>query len=118
MLTYGFYRMDYMGSSIPESEFAAVAARANAQLALYKRRYRVTAPTEDAENMALCAMADALYYFDTAASGGIATSVSVGSVSTSMAQSTLPDLSPKAQAAELYRCAKLYLDIERWCGPC
>ena len=80
----------------------------------YKHRiYRVTDTAENSEQMALCAMIDALYYFDWARTGGAAASVSVGSVSSSRAQGAQPDLSPAAQNRELYRCAQLYLDIYR-----
>ena len=64
--------------------------------------------------MAICAMADAMFYFEQAQNGGIITSSSVGSVSSSSSASAV-DISPKAQAGELYRCAKQYLDIYRGC---
>ena len=67
--------------------------------------------------MAVCAMADALYYFETAANGGAVTSSSIGSVSSSQ-QAPEVDVSAKAQNRELYRCASLYLDIYRGCGQC
>ncbi len=118
MVDYGFYSTKYCGNSIPMEDFPGVAVRAEAQLAKYKRAYTVIAPTDTAEAMAVCAMADALYYFDLALAGGIAASVSVGSVSCSRSQESLPDLSPKGQAAELYRCAQQYLDIRRWQGMC
>jgi hypothetical protein len=60
-------------------------------------------------------MADAMYYFETAANGGLVTSSSIGSVSSSRKVDTV-DTSPRAQARELYRCASLYLDIYRGCG--
>ena len=113
MVDYPFYSDTYRGDSIPESEFSRLAKRAEAQLAKYKRIYTVTAPEADSEELALCAMADAIYYFETAA--GEATSSSIGSVSSS---SAAVDGSPKAQSRELYRCAVLYLDIYRGCGPC
>jgi hypothetical protein len=70
------------------------------------------------ENMAMCAMAEALRYFETAANGGIVSSSSVGSVSSSVQTGTLPDISAKGQAAELYRCACLFLDIYRGAEGC
>lgn len=112
MPDYAFYRTVYSGSSIPQDEFPACIRDASAALNRYKRIYTVTAPDENAEKLALCAMADAIYYFATAQSGGMAASVSVGSVSCSRAQ-TQPDTSPAAQSRELYRCAGLYLDINR-----
>lgn len=118
MADYEFYRTRYRGTSISEVEFPGVASRAEAQLSRYRRIYTVEAPTDIAEDMAICAMADALFYFDSALSGGVSASISVGSVSCSRPQGALPDLSPKGQAAELYRCAQQYLDIRRWQGTC
>ncbi|MDL2327479.1 hypothetical protein LJC64_02305 [Ruminococcaceae bacterium OttesenSCG-928-A11] len=115
MVDYGFYTEQYKGDSIPAADFPRAARDATAQLEKLKRTYTVTGD-EYAENMAVCAMAEALYYYEQAASGGVATSVSVGSVSSSVKADSLPDTSPAAQAAELYRCASLYLDIYR--GVC
>lgn len=112
MPDYAFYRTVYSGSSIPQGEFSACIRDAAAVLDRYKRIYTVTAPNENSEKMALCAMADAIYYFATVQSGGLASSVSVGSVSCSRTQ-TQPDTSPAAQSRELYRCAGLYLEINR-----
>ncbi len=118
MVRYEFYRGTYRGDAAPEAEFPALARDAAAQLARYKRIYTVSAPAgqEESEQMAMCAMIDALYYFQTAGSAGA--SVSVGSVSSSVGQGAQPDCSAKAQAAELLRCARLYLDVYRGCGPC
>lgn len=107
MPDYPFYMGSYRGDSIPKEEFPRLAARAEAQLEQYKRIYRVTG-TAEAEDKALCAMADALYYFEQAQNGG---SVSIGSVSESRGAGV--DVSPRAQAAELYRCARLYLHVYR-----
>lgn len=116
MVDYPFYVDRYCGGgAIPFEEFARIAARAQAQLDRYKRIYTVTAPDADSEGMAVCAMADALYYYETAQSGELVTSASIGSVSSNR-QAPQIDLSPKAQSAELYRCACLYLDICRGCG--
>lgn len=117
MADYKFYTDTYMGGSIPSTDFSRLAARAAEQLARYKRIYRVTAPEADGEDKAVCAMADALYYFETAQNGGLVTSSSIGSVSSSVQAPTM-DVSPKAQAKELYRCACLYLDIYRGCRRC
>lgn len=120
MVDFEFYKAVYHGGSIPESDWPAYEARAAAQLAQYKRVYTVTAPDADAESMAVCAMADALHGFDLVANGegGPVQSASVGSVSVSYgsACSDAVDVSPAGQAKELYRCAKLYLDIYRGVG--
>lgn len=112
MADYTFYTDAYLGGSIPESDFPRLAARAAQQLARYKRIYAVTAPEEGSEDMAICAMADALYYFETAVN--TPQSSSIGSVSSS--RGAVVDISPKAQAQELYRSALLYLDIYRGVG--
>lgn len=119
MTDYYFYTNDYMGESIPGAEFPRFARRAAEQLAQYKRRYTVTTPEENAESMAICAMADALYYFEAAQNGADSTigSMSIGSVSVSYADTGV-DLTAAGQAKELYRCACRYLDIYRGCGGC
>ena len=117
MVTFEFYRDSYGGDSVPQEEFAACARDAQAQLDRYQQIYTVSSRGENSEEMALCAMIDALYFFSCAANGESgAASVSVGSVSSSRAQGAQPDLSPAAQSRELYRCACLYLDIFRGGG--
>lgn len=117
MADYTFYTNTYLGDSIPEADFPRLAQRAGEQLARYKRLYEVTAPETDSEDMAVCAMADALFYFETAqnSAGGPVSSASIGSVSVSYsgASGGSMDLSAAGQAKELYRCASLYLDIYR-----
>lgn len=120
-VSYLFYMVEYGGDGIPDEEtFDRLAKRADAQLARYRRIYTVTAPENDSERMALCAMADALYYFACAqnGTGGPVSSASIGSVSVSYGASGSVDVSPAAQARELYRAASLYLDIYRGCGGC
>lgn len=120
MVDFEFYKAVYHGGSIPESDWPMYEARAAAQLIQYKRTYTVTAPDADAESMAVCAMADALHGFDVIANGdgGPVQSASIGSVSVSYgsACSDAVDMTPAGQAKELYRCAKLYLDIYRGVG--
>ena len=120
-VSYLFYTAEYGGDGIPDEEtFDWLAKRAAAQLARYRRIYTVTAPEDDSERMALCAMADALYYFACAqnGTGGPVSSASIGSVSVSYGASGSVDISPAAQARALYRAAALYLDIYRGCGGC
>lgn len=112
MVDYEFYTKTHMGDSIPSAEFPRLAQRAGEQLTRYERIYRVDGD-QVAKDRAVCAMADALYYFETVQN--TPQSSSIGSVSSS--QGTV-DVSPKAQSAELYRCASLYLNIYRGCGPC
>lgn len=122
MVDYTFYADTFHGGSISVEDWPAVEARAADQLARYKRIYTVTAPKDslNAENMAVCAMAEALYGFDLIANGegGLIQSASIGSVSTSYggSGSNAVDITPKGQAKELYRLACLYLDIYRGVG--
>lgn len=124
MVTFQFYTETYKGSSITEAEWPMYEARAAEQLARYKRIYTVTAPEENSEAMAVCAMADALAYFVAVQNGegGAVASASIGSVSVSYGShnSALSsvDLSPRGQARELYRCAQQYLEIYRGVGGC
>ena len=109
MADYTFYCSAYLGDSIMEADFPRLAKRAGEQLSKYKRLYSVAAPETNSEDMAVCAIADALYYFETVQN--TPQSASIGSVSSSQGNSV--DISPKAQERELYRCASLYLDIYR-----
>lgn len=118
--TYEFYMSRYHGGSISSDDWPAYEARATEQLIRYKRIYKVTVPDyePDAEKLAVCAMAEALYSFDLIANGdgGAVQSSSIGSVSASYGSQNAVDISPKGQSRELYRCASLYLDIYRGCG--
>lgn len=114
MADYAFYTGTYLGGSIPSAGFPRLALRASEKLAQYKRNATVTEIATNGENMAICAMADAMYYFENAQN--TPQSSSIGSVSSS--QGTAIDISPKAQAAELYRCALMYLEIYRGVETC
>ena len=118
MVTFDFYTSTYRGTSIPEAEWTLFEKRAAEQLTHYKRIYTVTAPDKDAESMAVCAMADTLAYFTAVqnGTGGAVASASIGSVSVNYAGVSAIDVSPKAQAKELYRCACQYLEIYRGVG--
>lgn len=120
MVGYEFYECFYRGGSISAEDWPGYEARAADQLSRYKRIYTVTAPDENAESMAVCAIAEALHNFDLIANGegGPVQSASIGSVSTSYgsAGGQAVDISPAGQAKELYCCACLYLDIYRGVG--
>ena len=120
MITYDFYVNTYLGRSIPEGEWPLFAARAQAKLNHYKRIYTVTAPEENSEAMAVCAMADTLAYFVAAqnGTGGVVAGASIGSVSVSYATGNGIDTSTKAQERELYQSACEYLSIYRGVGQC
>ena len=114
MVTYDFYTDTYHGSSIAKDNWDALEREASAKLNQYKRKYTVTAPEENSEAMAVCAMAETMDYFETAQSGtGAVQSASIGSVSVSYGNAVGVDLSPKGQEKELFRCACLFLDIYR-----
>lgn len=122
MVCFEFYMSRYHGGSISSEEWPGYETRARAKLNRYKRIYTVTVPDNepDAEELAICAMAEAMHGFDLIANGegGAIQSASIGSVSTSFgnAGSQTVDVTPAGQAKELYRCACLYLDIYRGVG--
>ena len=65
MPDYTFYVEDYLGEDIPEKEFPRFIRRAGDELRRMREMYAV-APRQGldpelAENMALCAVADAMY---------------------------------------------------------
>lgn len=105
MVTFEFYRDTYLGSRIPENRFAECMARASEELARLKRYYRVEGG-EEAQAMALCAMAESLY--DQRKRGAGVQSATVGGVSVRYDDTA-------SQAGELYRKARVYLDIYRMC---
>ena len=119
---WDFYRNTFNGSVIPQEDWTCCELRAAEQLERYKRIYSVSAPEDlsDAEQLSVCAMAEALYGFDLLASGegGPVQSASIGSVSVSYgglgAQAL--DLSPRGRERELYRCAGRYRNICRGVG--
>ena len=117
MVDYEFYSSVYHGGAISADDWAELEARAADQLRRYKRIYTVTASDEQAEGMAVCAMAEALHNVVSGDAGAVQ-SASIGSVSTSYgsAAATAVDVSEKGQAKALYRAACLYLDICRGVG--
>lgn len=121
MADYDFYRNVYMGDTVPEADYPRLIKRAGAQLAQYRRIYTVDAPQGgDAEKMALCAMAEALYNVEAVANGegGAIQSASIGSVSTSYgdAAAKAVDVTPTGVERALYQAARLYIDIYRGAG--
>lgn len=118
MVSYEFYTQEYNGGSVSKEHWPALVQEASAKLNQYKRRYTVIAPEENSEAMAICAMVETLDYFEIIQSGNIAVqSVDVGSVSVTYDNAAKSvDISPKSKEAELYRAARLYLDICRGVG--
>ena len=114
---FRFYRQVYGGTALEEEIFSEAAARAIDVLRGYERAYRVTG-SEEEKAKAICAMAEAIAYFDAAQNGeGGLRYAKVGSVSVSgKGIYSQVDISPKAQEKELYRTASRYLEIYR--GVC
>jgi hypothetical protein len=105
MVTFEFYRDIYLGSAIAESKFPQLAQRAEAELARLKRCYRVEGG-EEAQAMAVCAMAESLFACAGRSAGVQA--ATVGGVSV-----RYDDGSSQRLLGQLYRQAAIYLDIYR-----
>ena len=95
MVDYEFYVNDYLGSAIPEKAFSGVAAQARQWLQYFKNSYRVTSSGRDAEKLAMCAIAEALWNHRK----GELTGHSAGE--------------QKHLGRALYQAAAIYLDIYR-----
>lgn len=106
MIDYEFYVNSYMGSAIPEKAFAPLAARAAGELGRFERIYRVVG-TDGERQMALCAMAEALYADSKRPRGVAAETVGSNTVRYDTAGSL---------TRELYRKALIYLRIYRGSG--
>ena len=116
---YDFYLNTYCGTAMEAEVFPEMLARAEDKLAHFERIYHVSGD-ETMRKMALCAMAEAISYFDAAQNGqGGLRYASVGTVSVSgRGIYSQVDISPKAQEQELYRAASLYLTIYRGTSRC
>lgn len=117
MTDRAFYVSCYGGEAIPMEDWRSFCRRAEAQVRQYERIYTVNWPERHSRDMAVCAIADAMYAFEQLTNGpGQVVSVSVGSVTESyQRQGGTVDTSPAAQAAELYGCLCLYADVYRGC---
>ena len=111
MADYDFYVKAFMGSAVPEKEFSGAVVRAAAVLERFLRVYRVGDCTEEAKDMALCAMAESLYN-STRRQNGV-TAQSVGNVSV---RYETGESSDKALLRELYQRASVFLPFSR--GVC
>ena len=69
MVDFGFYVNSYHGSAIDEKDWPALEREASAKLRQYKKTFTVSASDEDAEAMAVCAMAESIDYFNAALNG-------------------------------------------------
>lgn len=106
MVNYEFYVNQYLGSCIPEKAFSGVAAQAERILKRFKQVYRVESSGQEAESMAICAMAESLWQNR---NKGL-TSANIGSVSVRY------ETDKSALRRELYDKACIYLDIYRGVG--
>ena len=104
-MDYGFYTDIYLGSAISQKAFPGLIARAEAFLRQLKGCCRVVCAGEEAEKMALCAVAEALQ--EQQKRQGLK-SASVGGVSVSYASG--------GSVRQLYEAAGIYLDIYRGVG--
>ena len=120
MVDYEFYIGAYHGGAISAEEWTAAEREASATLARYKRMYTITAPTPEAESMAVCAMAEALVFNARAEAGqgGAVSSASIGSVSVSYAGASSVDMTYKGKEKRVYKAMALYLDVYRGVGVC
>lgn len=106
MVQYEFYVNQYLGTCIPEKAFSGVAARAEQALNWLKRTCRVESSGQQAESMAICAMAESLWQNR---NKGV-TSANIGSVSVRY------ETDRNVLRRELYDKACIYLDIYRGVG--
>ena len=107
-----FYKEVYGGTMEQPGEYLR---RAEDVLRRYEHYYILSEFVENGRKLAVCAMAEAIAYFETAQNGrGGMRFASVGTVSVSgKGVYSAVDISPAAQERELYRCATTYLDIYR-----
>ncbi len=96
-----------MGSQISEGELPRLLQRAREQLAYFRRVYRVAPCTQAEEDMALCAMAEAIHSFESHKPG--LTAAAVGNVSVRYEKG----VQEKQLQRMLFRKASIYLDIRR-----
>lgn len=107
MPTYDFYQNTYLGSSIPESCFPQLIARAEAWLSKLERTCQVECPGPDSRAMALCAAAEALLARQKR--GGVA-QTTIGGVTVRYEESDC------GLQRQLLQNAGVYLDICRGVG--
>lgn len=118
MPDYTFYCDCYLGEDIPEADFPRMIQRAAQQLAHWKSVFQVTPRPGlvDAEEHALCAVADAMYEFAQEDEARGLSKLSVGSVSeTYVAPPELCATTLSLREAHYRREAGYYLTIGRWC---
>ena len=113
-VTYQFYVDTYHGGAISQEEWPAAEREARATIERYQRIYTVTEPGESASQMAVCAVADALYAYATESANPVS-SASIGSVSVSYASESKSE-EAKNRNRDCFDAASQYLDIYRGVG--
>ena len=119
MPDYRYYVETYLGEDIPEAEFPRLIRRAQAELAhmrdVYAVQPRPWLDADEADDMALCAIAEAMYEFAQEDAARGLTKVTVGSVSETYADPPELCAATLALRAAHYRHeAGYYLQIGRW----
>lgn len=119
MPDYTFYRETYLGEDIPEDAFPRCLQRARTELDRMRDVYAVEPrpglDPDTAVDMALCAVADAVYEFDQEDEGRGLASITVGSVSEHYtAPPELCATTLALRAAHYRHEAGYYLRIGRW----
>ena len=107
MVSFEFYRDTYLGTAIPENRFPQLAKRAREELQRLQRCYRIEGG-EQAQAMAVCAMAECLFACGEQKMG--IRSATMGGVSVGYEQGSNRE---KELQKKLYRKAGIYLDIYR-----
>ena len=100
MVDYEFYVNSYLGCSIPQNQFSRLAAQAAAILESYERCYTVSCPGTDSRSFAICAMAECLLEHERRVRG-------------LHAATNRYCEEPEPLARQLYRRARIYLEIYR-----
>ena len=112
MTAYNFYTDSYYGTSISADEWPRLATRAAEKLSVLQRTYTLDPLVDHADDLAICALADAAQYFEVAQSGGLFTSSTIGSVSSSSGGVAI-DTSRSAQESAYVDCLRAYYDVYR-----
>lgn len=119
MPDYTFYRENYLGEEIPPEEFPRYLKRAQTKLTRFRQMFcvRPRPGVADAEENALCAIADALYDFaqEDARRGLAVTGTTVGAVSeTYAAPEALSPTTLYLRERHCYELASDFLLMQRW----
>ena len=105
---FDFYQNVYRGQVLSPEQWERYSLRARERLERYRRIYQVEASAEALE-LAVCAMAEALYGFDDG--GGAVRSASIGSVSVQYGDRV--DSSPQGQERILLQILRRYAGVYR-----